>query len=249
MNFADYAEKFTCIKMRREDGILELRFHTNGGSLRWGLGPHAEVEEAFLCVGRDRENQVVIMCGTGDEFNGPEVRAKADAAVQEQSPAQWTALMRESNNLIRNLLDIDVPMIAAVNGPALRHPEMPIMCDIVLASETAVFQDSGHFVAGLAPGDGVHVVFPMVMGLNRSRYFLLTGQKLSAREAKETGLVNEILPIDDLLPRAWTLARTIMAQPELVRRYARILLTERLRREMGELLPYGLALEGLGAVR
>jgi enoyl-CoA hydratase/carnithine racemase len=136
-------------------------------------------------------------------------------------------------------------MISAVNGPAARHAELPIMCDIVLASETATFQDSAHFVGGLVPGDGVHVVFPMAMGLNRGRYFLLTGQVLDANEAKEAGLVNEVLPGDQLLARAWELARKILLQPELNRRYARILLTEQLRRQMNDLLPYGLALEGL----
>ena len=136
-------------------------------------------------------------------------------------------------------------MIAAVNGPALRHAELPIMCDIVLAAEHACFQDSAHFVGGLVPGDGVHIAFAMAMGMNRARYFLLTGQKLGAQEAKDVGLVNEVLAKDKLLPRAWELARGILRQPEINRRYARILLTERLRREFNELLPYGLALEGL----
>jgi len=93
------------------------------------------------------------------------------------------------------------------------------------------------------------VVFPMVMGLNRGRYFLLTGQVIGAREALEFGLVNEVLPREELLPRAWELARQLMRQPEMNRRYARILLTERLRRQMSELLPYGLALEGLAITR
>ena len=119
------------------------------------------------------------------------------------------------------------------------------MCDTVLATETAEFQDSAHFTGGLVPGDGVHVVFPMVMGLNRGRYFLLTGQRLNAQQAKEYGLVNEILSFAALLPRAWELARVILRQPEMNRRYARLLLTEQLRRRMNELLPYGLALEGL----
>jgi enoyl-CoA hydratase/carnithine racemase len=155
----------------------------------------------------------------------------------------------EANKLHANLLAIDVPMISAVNGPAARHAELPVMCDIVLASEDASFQDSAHFVGGLVPGDGVHVVFPMVMGLNRGRYFLLTGQILTASQALEAGLVNEVLPRAGLLPRAWELARKIMEQPELNRRYARILLTEQLRRRMSELLPYGLALEGLCITR
>jgi enoyl-CoA hydratase/carnithine racemase len=123
------------------------------------------------------------------------------------------------------------------------------MCDIVLASETASFQDSAHFAGGLVPGDGVHVVFPMIMGLNRGRYFLLTGQVLDAQEALEVGLVNEVLPRDKVLPRAWELAAKIMEQPELNRRYSRLLLTEDLRRRMSEQLPYGLALEGLCITR
>ncbi len=147
------------------------------------------------------------------------------------------------------MLAIDIPMISAVNGPAVRHAELPVMCDIVLASETATFQDSAHYTGGLVPGDGVHVVFPMVMGLNRGRYFLLTGQVLDAAEALEVGLVNEVLPKDKLMPRAWELAAKIMEQPELNRRYSRILLTEDLRRRMYEYLPYGLALEGLCITR
>jgi enoyl-CoA hydratase/carnithine racemase len=115
----------------------------------------------------------------------------------------------------------------------------------VLCSENAAFQDSAHFVGGLVPGDGVHIVFPLTMGLNRGRYFLLTGQKIGAQEAKEVGLVSEVLPRDKLLPRAWELARLVLQQPELNRRYARICITEQLRRQFNDLLPYGLALEGL----
>ena len=95
----------------------------------------------------------------------------------------------------------------------------------------------------------MHVVFPLLMGYNRGRYFLLTGHKISAQEAKELGLVNEILPPDRLLPRAWEHAQNIMRMPELNRRYTRLLITEVLRRQMNELLPYGLALEGLALVR
>jgi enoyl-CoA hydratase/carnithine racemase len=242
--FEDYAHKFQTIRMHRDGGVLEVTVHTGGGPLRWGRLPHAELEQAFLDIGRDRENKVVILTGTGTEFSGPAASADPGHLDKHRKSAEdWSELAWESKNLLLNMLAIDVPMIAAVNGPALRHPELPVMCDIVLASETAAFQDSAHFVGGLVPGDGVHVVFPLVMGYNRGRYFLLTGQKLDAREAKEAGLVNEILPPDQLLPRARALAAQLMRQPELNRRYARILITEVMRRQMQELLPYGLALE------
>jgi enoyl-CoA hydratase/carnithine racemase len=248
-HLSDYCDKYETIKMHRKDGILEVQLCTDGGPLRWGRQPHAELEDAFNNIGRDRENQIVILTGTGNEFSGPVPDANENRKYHHQSPDEWGELGWEANRLHSNLLAIDVPMISAVNGPATRHAELPVMCDIVLASEDACFQDSAHFVGGLVPGDGVHVVFPMVMGLNRGRYFLLTGQVLSASQALEMGLVNEVLPREKLLPRAWELARKIMELPELNRRYTRLLLVEHLRRRMSELLPYGLALEGLCIAR
>jgi enoyl-CoA hydratase/carnithine racemase len=245
----DYAQKYQTIRFRREDGILEMTLHTGGGSLRWGRLPHAELEEAFLNVGRDRENKVIILTGTGEEFSGPAPESEANRAAHKMTPDEWGELGWEAKGFHANLLAIEVPMISAVNGPALRHAELPVMCDIVLASENAAFQDSAHFVGGLVPGDGVHIVFPLTMGLNRGRYFLLTGQVISAQEAKDIGMVAEVLPRDKLLPRAWELARLVLKQPELNRRYARICITEQLRRQFNDLLPYGLALEGLAITR
>jgi enoyl-CoA hydratase/carnithine racemase len=241
----DYANKFQTIRFRREDGILEMTVHTDGDSLRWGPTAHAELEQAFLDVGRDAENHVIVLTGAGKEFSGPAITPSADRAVPKLTAEQWGKLGSESRRFTMNMLNIEVPMIAAINGPALRHPELPLMCDIVLATETAAFQDSAHFIGGLVPGDGVHVIFPMLMGMNRGRYFLLTGQTVSANDALQMGLVNELLPAATLLPRAWELARQLMRQPALNRRYTRILLTEHLRRQMNDLLAYGLALEGM----
>jgi len=70
-SLADYQNKYKTIVFRREDGILEMRFHTEEGPLRWGFLPHEEAEDAFLQIGRDRENKVVIMTGTGAAFSGP----------------------------------------------------------------------------------------------------------------------------------------------------------------------------------
>jgi enoyl-CoA hydratase/carnithine racemase len=144
-----------------------------------------------------------------------------------------------------NLLNIEVPMIGAVNGPALRHSELPLLCDIVLAAEDASFQDAGHFGGGLVPGDGVHAIYPLLLGLNRGRYFLLTGQTISATEAQTLGLVNEVLPRGKLLARAWALAEQLARQPTLQLRYSRVVFTEYIKRQMQDLLGYGLALEGM----
>ena len=243
---SDYKDRYETIRFSRdEDGVLEMQLHTDGGPLRWGRLPHIELDEAFSHIARDRENKVIILTGTGPEFSGPAPDLEANKTYHSMDANDWGELGWEAKGFHTNLLAIDVPMISAVNGPAFRHAELPIMCDIVLAADTACFQDSAHFVGGLVPGDGVHIVFPLAMGLNRARYFLLTGQVLHAAEAKQMGLVSEIMPAEKLMPRARELARMILRQPELNRRYTRILLTEQLRRQFNELLPYGLALEGL----
>ena len=151
----------------------------------------------------------------------------------------------EGKKVLQNLLDIDVPMIAAVNGPALVHSEYILTCDIVLASDTAVFQDLPHLAFGLTPGDGVHALWPHVLGPVRGRYFLATQQKIAAEEALRLGVVNEVLAPDALMPRAWALARQLAALPTLTLRYMRVATAQRLKELVVREVSHGLALQGL----
>jgi len=242
--FEEYANKYKTIRMERRKGILQITFHTNGGTFQYGRLAHTEFPQAFSDIGSDPENSIVIMTGTGDAFSGP--RATAESRVS-RAPREWYNSYWEGKHLLMNLLDIEVPMISAINGPALRHSEIPLLSDIVLAAEEATFQDSGHFANSVIPGDGMHIVYPLLLGSNRGRYFLLTGQTISARQALELGLISEVLPREKLLPRAWELAEQLAQRPPLVLRYSRVLLTQHIRRLMHDLLGYGLALEGLGA--
>jgi 6-oxocamphor hydrolase len=141
-----------------------------------------------------------------------------------------------------------VPVISAVNGPARIHPEIPVLSDIVLAADTALFQDAPHFMSGIVPGDGAHIVWPYVIGANRGRYFLLTGQELDAKTALAYGAVAEVLPRDRLMSRARELANLIGSQPILARRYTRVALTHRIKRLLDEGLSLGLAIEALAAI-
>jgi enoyl-CoA hydratase/carnithine racemase len=127
------------------------------------------------------------------------------------------------------------------------HADLAVLSDIVIAAEHASFQDAPHFPNGLVFGDGCHIVWTHLLGANRGKYFLLTGQKLSAKQALDLGVVNEVLPAGEVLPRARELARQILQQPPLTVRYARILMTQEMRRLMVDNLSHGLALTGLAA--
>jgi enoyl-CoA hydratase/carnithine racemase len=245
--FESYADRFATIRMSRSDGILEMQLHTNGEELQWGVVPHDELAAAFRAVAQDRANTVVILTGTGTAFSGPRP-SERDAHLHAMSARAWEERHATGTELMDSLLSIEALVIAAVNGPAVRHCEIPLMSDIVLCSEDAEFQDSAHFSNGLTPGDGINVVTTMVMGATRARYFHLTGQVIDAALALDWGIVNEVVPRERLLGRARELARQLAKQKPMVVRHTRLLHTLEMRKRMLDLVGYGLALEGLDVV-
>jgi len=242
--FDSYRDAFPNAKLSRTDaGVLEIALHSDGGTLVFDGHVHEQMVDLFHAVGSDLETKVVILTGTGDAFME---EIKVDG-FDFFTPTGYDKIYREGKKVLMNLLDIEVPMICAVNGPFRLHSEYALLCDIVLATPQTVFQDKPHFEFGIVPSDGVHILWPHVIGSLRGRYFLLTRQELDAQKALEWGAVNEIVPKADLLTRAHAIASELAALPALTTHYARVALTQRLRKLVEEGIGYGLALEGISA--
>jgi enoyl-CoA hydratase/carnithine racemase len=241
-SFEQYVDRFEHVALSRDDnGVLEVRLHTDGGPLIWGDGPHTELTYCFETIACDPGNRVIILTGSGGKFC-----ADLDQSwVGPMTASKWDKIYFHGKRLLTNLLDIQVPVIAAVNGPARVHAELAVLGDIVLAAESAVFQDAPHFRHGTVPGDGVHVIWPLLLGPNRGRHFLLTGRRLTAAEAFDLGVVAEVLPDADLMTRAREVAADLAKQPDATLRYSRVALVQTLRTMLESNLALGLALEGL----
>jgi enoyl-CoA hydratase/carnithine racemase len=242
--FDTYREAFPNARLsRKANGVLEVTLHTDGGKLLFNGHTHEQFVHLFHMIGEDHHNRVVILTGSGDAF----MDTISPEGFDFFSPQGYDKILREGRKVLLNILDIEAPMIAALNGPVLLHSEYALLTDIILATPDTVFQDKPHFEFGIVPGDGVNLLWPEVIGSIRGRYFLLTRQRLDAQTAKEWGVVNEIVPADHLLARAHEIADGIATLPPLTSRYTRIALTQKLRRIIDEGSGYSLALEGISA--
>ncbi|MFI5717648.1 enoyl-CoA hydratase/isomerase family protein [Nocardia sp. NPDC051750] len=250
--YSEYKDRYANYRFElSDDGILFMQCHTDGDSLVWDWKSHDEMADAFADVAGDREIKVLIHTGTGANYNanwGLLPDGSLPEPIYQAMPGargQWKLDEKAwyNRNLMFNVLNVDVPIISAVNGPCNIHSEVPLMADIVLASDDAWFSDAAHFPRGQVPGDGQHVIWNFLVGHNRGRYLLLTGKKLGAAEAKEWGAVAEVLPKDQLLDRAWELAHDLAKRPPMVLRYTRQLFTHELKRAFLDQMGQGIGWE------
>jgi enoyl-CoA hydratase/carnithine racemase len=246
VSLVDYESKYDTVRFKRENGILQMQLHTDGGEyLNNGIS-HTELVDAFINIAADHENRVVILTGTGATF-GARIDGGSFHRSEETDAARIARVHYEGRRIMQSVLDVEAPMIAAINGPMTRLPPFALTCDITLCSDNATFSDVVHFMEhGTVPGDGVHTVWQYLLGPNWGRYFLLTGQELSAQEALHARVVNEVLPRDQLLPRAWELAARLCEKPNHVLRYSRLVLNQRYRRMILDDVAFGYGMQWLG---
>src|SRR5256885_3456230 len=241
----NYLTAYRNLKLTRDaEGVLVVQFHSNGGPLTFSAQAHTEVVDAFYRISQDRANKIVILTGAGGDFIiGVDWSSFGDVA----DPGVWSQIHDEGTQVLENIANIRVPVIAAIEGRAHIHSDYALLANVIVAAEGATFQDVGHFAAGVVPGDGIFTTWSYRAGAGRAEAFLLNPQPLPARTAHEWGVVAEVVPNGKALSRARELAELYLKAPEVTRRNTRVHfiqpLKERIVREVG----YGLSLEGASA--
>ena len=189
---ADYFSVYHNLKLTRDaKGVLVAEFHTNGGPCTMTAQAHTEFVDAFYRISQDRANKIVILTGAGGDFiTGVAWSSFGDVA----DPGVWSQVHDEGVQVLENIANIRVPVIAAIEGRAHVHSDYALLASVIVAAEGATFQDVAHFSAGVAPGDGIFTTWSYRAGAGRAEAFLLNPQPLPARTAHEWGVVAEVVP-------------------------------------------------------
>ena len=242
---ANYFDAYRSLKLTRDaSGVLVAEFHSNSGAFTFTARDHTELVDAFYRIAQDRANKVVILTGSGGDFI-PGIDFSSFGNVAD--PGVWSQVHDEGVQILENLANIRVPVIAAIEGRAHVYSEYALLANVIVAGEAATFHDLPHFAGGIVPGDGIFTTWSYRAGPGRAEAFLLNPHPLTAHDAHSWGVVTEVVANGKALSRARELAELYLKAPEVTRRNTRVHfihpLKERIVREVG----YGLSLEGASA--
>jgi enoyl-CoA hydratase/carnithine racemase len=241
----DYANVARGLSMDRDDrGVLVVTINDgNGGPITFTAQDHTEFTEAFYRIAQDRENKIVILTGAGDwmaQIDFSTFGNVGDANV-------WSQVHDEGVQILENIANIRVPVIAAIEGRAHIHSEYALMANVIVAGTSATFSDLPHFAGGIVPGDGIFTTWSYRAGPGRAEAWLLNPQPISAEVAYNWGVVSEIVADGTAVDRAQEIADLYLKQPEVTRRNTRIHFIQPLKERIVAEVGYGLALEGASA--
>jgi enoyl-CoA hydratase len=200
-------EDYETLEVVREGKVVTVSF--NRPEVKNATNPrmHQELMRIFPEIGRDPDAHVVILTGKGDCFS-----AGGDIGGMQKNitnHARWLESMAEARDILYGLVDLDRPVIAKVNGAAVGlGSTLAVLCDIIIAKDTAVICDP-HVKVGLTAGDGGAVIWPMQIGFARAKKYLLMGEPIRGAEAAAIGLITEAVPGDKLDARVAEIAQTL----------------------------------------
>ena len=235
---------YQTILVERENKLLTATLNRPENLNAFNPTLHHELEMFFGEVAHDNDVNAILLTGAGRAFSaGGDVKGMAERANSRESTV--TRSMLGPKRLIMNLLEVQQPIVAAVNGDAVGlGATVALFCDVVVASETARIADT-HVKVGIVAGDGGAVIWPHLVGVNRAKEFLMRGNMIRGAEAERIGLVNYAVPAEEVMLKARELAEELANGATWAIRWTKSSVNKILRERMNLILDTSLAYEWL----
>ena len=200
----DYKEYQHLLFERRPNGVLLITLNRPEVLNATNDRLHWELTQIWLTIDRDKDTRVAVVTGAGRAFS-----AGGDMDMVERNatdPRRLANTVREASDIVYNMINLDKPVISAINGVAVGAGlVVAMMADISIMSETARFTD-GHTKLGVVAGDHAAILWPLLCGMAKAKYYLLTSDFIDGKEAERIGLVSLCVPAPELLPKAFEVA-------------------------------------------
>lgn len=204
---------------------------------------HSRFARIWSEMAEDQEARAVMLTGSGPQFFSAGGDLVEWLHNYVENPVTRRAGMRDARRIVRDMVDFPLPIVAAVNGPAIGFGcSIAVLCDIVLVSDQAYFADT-HVASGIVAGDGGSVAWPLLMSLVKAKEYLLLGERIPANLAVELGLANRVVAHDDLKEEALLLAHRLAALPAHAVQDTKRALNLHIERAISGILEYGLSAE------
>ncbi|MEP6826116.1 MAG: enoyl-CoA hydratase/isomerase family protein, partial [Ramlibacter sp.] len=242
----DYSRYQTLEITRRgpDDTVLDVQMKALNGKLPTaGHEGHRELAEIWRDVGADDTVRCAVLRGEGLGFSGG-----GDLALVQEMADDFqtrTRVWKEARDLVYNVINCDKPIVSALHGPAVGAGLVAgLLADISIASKTAKIVD-GHTRLGVAAGDHAAIVWPLLCGMAKAKYYLLLCEAVSGEEAERIGLVSLAVEDGELLAKAYEVADRLALGSQSAIRWTKYSLNNWLR-QAGPSFDTSLALEFMG---
>jgi len=234
-------DDYTTIEIdKRSDGVTVATLNRPEKLNAVNATMHRELASLSIDANRDPATRVLVLTGAGRAFcAGGDFSGSRDG----RSGANYLNDLNEARLIVDNWLDCEKPTIAAVNGYALGlGATVALLSDVVYIGRSGVLGDT-HVNMGIGAGDGGGVIWPMLVGPARAKYYLMTGEHIRAEQAKELGLVQDVVEDDDLMPTALALAERLSNGPLAAISASKVPINKWIKQVSNMVLPLSLAME------
>lgn len=229
-----------------EDGVAVVTMNDPDKLNAVGPHNHWQLEDIWLKLARDESIKVIVLTGAGRAFcAGGDVKLMSERAQTEYGLQYALRVPQNTLRLWEHLLLCPQPIIAAVNGDAIGlGTSLLLFCDMSIVADEAKLGDT-HIRVGLVAGDGGAVMWPLLVGPQRAKEYLMRGKLLDGAKAEEIGLVNYAFPKEQVLEESLKIAREIAAQPVWAVRWSKASVNKQVKAQVNSILELSIAYESM----